>query len=94
MNKGFKQTVVIVIGISVSIEVVQYILAIGISDIDDVILFTAGAIVGIFAILTTETRLFQITPVTIFYPQYLVRISIEITILQCGVQMVNAWIRS
>ncbi|CAH1055553.1 VanZ family protein [Paenibacillus pseudetheri] len=103
MNKGFKQTVVIVIGISVSIEVVQYILAIGISDIDDVILNTVGAIVGwsvfqyikgkikrtfifrvvivgmmivfgfvgIFAILTTETRLFQITPkkVTVTNPE-------------------------
>ncbi|KTD88083.1 VanZ family protein [Paenibacillus etheri] len=103
MNKGFKQTVVIVIGISVSIEVVQYILAIGISDIDDVILNTVGAIVGwsvfqyikgkikrtfifrvvivgmmivfgfvgIFAILATETRLFQITPkkVTVTNPE-------------------------
>lgn len=103
MNKGFKQTVVIVIGISVSIEVVQYILAIGISDIDDVILNTVGAIVGwsvfqyikgkikrtfifrvvivgmmivfgfvgIFAILTTETSLFQITPkkVTVTHPE-------------------------
>lgn len=102
-NKGFKQTVVIVIGISVSIEVVQYILAIGISDIDDVILNTVGAIVGwsvfqyikgkikrtfifrvvivgmmivfgfvgIFAILTTETRLFQITSkkVTVTNPE-------------------------
>ncbi|MNO23366.1 VanZ like family protein [compost metagenome] len=103
MNKGFKQTVVLVIGISVSIEVAQYILAIGISDIDDVILNTVGAIVGwsvfqyikgkikrtfifrmvivgmmivfgfvgILAILTTETRLFQFTPkkVTVTNPE-------------------------
>ncbi len=139
MKKGFKQTVVIVIGISVSIEVVQYILAIGISDIDDVILNTVGAIVGwsvfqyikgkikrtfifrvvivgmmivfgfvgIFAILTTETRLFQITPkkVTVTNPELIdglnygsfyvfpqPKASIEIMLL-FGAQMVSMLIR-
>lgn len=103
MNKGFKQTVVIIIGISVGIEVAQFVLAVGISDIDDVIFNMLGASVGWFvykyiqqkikrrfifklsiigmlivfgflgclAIITTETRLFQITPkqVTLTNPE-------------------------
>lgn len=102
-NKGFKQTIVIVLGMSVSIEALQFVMAVGISDIDDVILNMLGAVVGCsvfnyikkkikrtfkfrlmiigmmivfgfvgcFAIVTTETRLFQVAPkqVTVYNPE-------------------------
>lgn len=47
---GFKNrllTLAICVGISAAIELIQYVLVIGIADSDDVILNSAGAVIGI-----------------------------------------------
>ncbi len=48
---GFFKTVLLSAGFSFVIETVQYILAVGAADIDDLILNTAGAIIGFLIFL-------------------------------------------
>lgn len=55
-----RKSILIAVIVSVSIEAIQFILSIGVADIDDVILNTTGASIGVLILkLLTEVKVFK-----------------------------------
>ncbi|MGX9756122.1 VanZ family protein [Clostridioides difficile] len=86
LKKSDKKTIIIIISlISLGFELIQYILAIGSSDIDDVILNSLGGILGIIA-YTKMTKLF---PDNIKKLQAIISTSMILGVIGLGVIVTN-----
>ncbi|WP_227845928.1 VanZ family protein [Clostridioides sp. ES-S-0145-01] len=86
LKKLDKKTIIIIISlISLGFELIQYILAIGSSDIDDVLLNSLGGILGII-IYTKVTKLF---PNNIKKFQAIISTSIVLGVIGLGVIVTN-----